>query len=255
MTSAVEDARRAVEAASGKPVVLLPDPSLKLIARAVLARGDAPAHVVTFNPAQGEATDYHLVYQCGMMLRVFETPPADRFEVVSTDGGRQEAGELVAAHLKRGGLNLPEAARNQFRDQMYNGLVLQLRSMSVGLRVDGWVKAAYPTLADQQRKSAARQLSEYQAALSPQIKALAPEKVYRANLGMNAAFALYWSRELADPAPGVPYRLAGHSQTGEELLSLADSIPSDPPADRELIRAWGERLGIAGWYRFNPFGG
>lgn len=82
----VAAAQALVEKASGKPVLIQPDPDLKLIAKIVIARGDAPAHVVTFNPKYGEAVDYHLVYQCGYALRMYLTPTAERFDVVSTRG-------------------------------------------------------------------------------------------------------------------------------------------------------------------------
>lgn len=255
MPTPVEDALAAVERASGKPVIVQPDPSLKLITAIAIARGDAPAHVVTFNPKYGEATDYHIVCQCGFALRIYQTPPAARFDVASTDKGRQEATALVERHLNQSVMNLPDGTREQLRDQLYNGLILQLRSIPVGFRVDAWVRDTFPTLIPHQRQSAARQLNEYQAALSPQIKVIAPEKIYRASLGMNAAFAAFWGRELADPSVTIPYKMAGLLPVGEQLLAKVDTLPSDPASDRELIRAWGETLGIGEWYAFAPFGG
>lgn len=53
----VAAAQKLVEAASGKPVLIQADPDLKLIAKIVIARGDAPAHVVTYNPQYGETVD------------------------------------------------------------------------------------------------------------------------------------------------------------------------------------------------------
>ena len=106
-----------------------------------------------------------------------------------------------------------------------------------------------------QRRSATRQLDEYQAALAPQIKKIAPEKIYRASIGMNAAFAAFWGWELSDPAVTVPYKVAGLLTLGEELLAAADGLPSAPTSDCALIRAWGDLLGIGGWYAFAPFGG
>lgn len=255
MATPVEEARAAVEQASGKPVIVQPNQTIKLIARIAIARGDAPAHIVTFNPTYGEATDYHIVSQCGYALRTYQTPAADRFDVASTDKGRQEAGTLLQQHLRTSGMNLPDNVRTQLQNQLYDGLILQLRSIPVGFRVDAWVRDTFPALVEQQRKSATRQLNEYQAALSPQIKAFAPEKIYRASLGMNAAFALFWSRELNDLSVTVAYKMAGLLPVGEQLLAKTDAIPRDPASDRELIRAWGEVLGIGDWYAFVSFGG
>ena len=251
----VAAAQALVEEASGKPVIILPDPSLKLIARIAVARGDAPAHVVTFNPKYGEATDYHIVYQCGYALRIYQTPAAERFDVISADSGRQEAATLVEKHVRQSGMNLAGNVRGQLCDQLYNGLILQLRSIPVGFRVDAWVRDTFPALIPQQRRSAARQLDENQAALSPQIKMLAPDKIYRASLGMNAAFASYWGRELSDLSVTIPYKMAGLLNVGQQLLETAEALPQDPASDRELVRAWGDVLGIGSWYTFAPFGG
>jgi hypothetical protein len=255
MTAEVEDATKAVERASGIPVVVQPDPTLKLIARVVIARGPAPAHVVLFNPGYGEATDYHIVFQCGFVLRAYLTPPALRFDIGSTEPGSQEADRLVSDHLRRTKVNLPDAVRGQLRDQLYDGLLLQLRSVPVGMRVDAWIGETYPALAAQQKASALRQLGENQAALSPKIKAIAPDKIYRASVGMNAALAAFWGRALGDPTQTVPYKVAGHSGTGERLLAVADGQPTEPAADRALVEAWGTELGISDWFGFVPFGG
>ena len=163
--------------------------------------------------------------------------------------------EFARDHLRRGGTNLTDHVRGRLGDQLYDGLILQLRSIPVGFRVDAWVRDTFPALVEQQRASATRQLDEYQAALAPQIKKIAPEKIYRASLGMNAAFASFWGRELSDPSVTVPYKVAGLLPLGEELLAAADGLPSAPASDRALIRAWGDLLGVGDWYTFAPFGG
>ena len=74
MNASVESATQAVEKASGIPVIVQADTSMKLIAKVVVARNSAPAHLVLFNPKYGEATDYHIVFQCGFVLRIYQTP-------------------------------------------------------------------------------------------------------------------------------------------------------------------------------------
>ena len=254
MKPEVVDATKAVERASGIPVIVQPDPTLKLIARVVIARGTAPAHILLFNPNYGEATDYHIVFQCGYVLRAFQTPAEQRFDIGSTEPSKLETRRLLADHLRRTGLHLPDAVQSQLSEQLYDGLLLQLRSIPIGLRVDAWIRETYPDLADQQKTSAIRQLGENQATLSPQVKAIAPEKIYRASLGMNAALAAFWSRELGDATQVVPFKVAGHLEVGRRLLAIADNEPSESVADRGLIEAWGMELGITGWYAFLPFG-
>ncbi len=178
MNAEVDSATQAVERASGIPVIIQPDPSLKLIARMVVARNSAPAHLVYFNPKYGEATDYHIVFQCGDVLRIHHTPPELRFDIASTEVGRREVEQLVSDHLRRGKLNLTPQVGKELSQQFYDDLILQLRSIPVGLLVDRWIQDTYPTLADQQRASTLRQLDENQRTLSAQRGTAATEGVY-----------------------------------------------------------------------------
>ena len=80
------------------------------------------------------------------------------------------------------------------RDQLFDGLMTQLRSIPIGLRVDSWIMREYPELSELQQKAAMQQLQENLQVLSPEIKKIAPTKILTANLSMNAAFAEFWAR-------------------------------------------------------------
>jgi hypothetical protein len=76
-----------VEQTTGKPVYLQPDPALPSLATVKAARGDAPAHLVTYKPnAQG--VDYALASQFGTLLRIYETPAEARHDLVTKADGR-----------------------------------------------------------------------------------------------------------------------------------------------------------------------
>ena len=130
--------------------------------------------------------------------------------------------------------------------------MLQLRSIPVGLRVDAWILDTYPDLARLQRVSALQQLQENQATLGPDVRKIAPRKVYDASVSMNAAFAAFWTRAFHDPALSLPYRTAGYEKTGKELLQFFDQLPSEPSHDRELIDLWGTHLSLSSWYQWIP---
>jgi hypothetical protein len=59
-----------VEAVSGYPVVVQPDPLLKTLATVRMARGGVPFHTVLFNSSSGIGHDYLVCFQCGFSLRV-----------------------------------------------------------------------------------------------------------------------------------------------------------------------------------------
>jgi hypothetical protein len=242
-----------VQEKTGRPVVVSPDPALTTLAISRMAQGKAPAHAVSYNPSVGAAVDYLICYQCGFILRVFDVPDPERYHLRSSPKGDLDAERLVMAHLKELRLHLDKNARLGFQNQLLNGLMLQLRSVPIGLRVDEWLRHDYPDLIEQQRAMAVRQLNENAAALHPDVRRMAPAKFYEASVAFNAAFAAYWSRMWNDPLPLVPYRTTGRLAEGEQLLKLWDEIPAAPSGDRRLIEAWGGKLGLRDWFEFVPF--
>lgn len=247
------DVLRTVEEVTGKPVIVQPDPSLgTVLAKVTMARGSAPAHVVTYNPSASEV-DYGICLQCGYLLRTFQTPESERFSLAGTDQGRKVAERLMAEHLRKSGLALPRPLYANLLEQLFGGVIQQLRSMPIGLRVDVWIQNGFPELATQQKKSLARQLNDNTTSLRPEVHQIAPAEILKANVSMNAGMALFWSRAWNDSLLAVPYKASGYLATGEELLKLFDSIPDDPANDKKLIDAWGKHAGLTGWYEFVPY--
>jgi hypothetical protein len=252
LTQITQSLLQRIEELSGKPVIVQTDRSVPQ-ATIKMARGTAPAHVVFYNPSLEGSADYAICFQCGFALRLFLAPESKRFEVRTTVPGRKEADALLGSHLKRVGMSLPQPLRLQLRDQLYDGLILQLRSMPIALRVDAWLRHEYLDLIDQQRSSIVRQLNENAACLRPEVRKISPEKILRPSTAMNAAYALFWSRTWSDPLLVVPYKTSANLAGGEGLLKLWDEIPDDPTTDKELIQAWGDHLKLGGWYEVVPF--
>ena len=239
--------------ATNKPVLVKDDPLLKLLATVTIARGSSPVHLINYNPSIGSQADYAICYQCGFILRLFAAPSADRFAVEPTWQGRKQIEKLLQEHGKRPGrLPIPKEIRSQVRDQFCDGLIRQLRSISVGLRVDAWIISDFPELLEQQRQLIGRQLQDNLSVLGPGVRQLAPQKVCDSSAAMNAAFAAFWARQWHDPVLVTPYRAAGFLDRGESLLKLWDDIPTEPAEDRHLIDTWGQQLGLTGWYEFLP---
>jgi hypothetical protein len=138
-------------------------------------------------------------------------------------------------------------------EQFFGGIIQQLRSIPVGLRVDGWLRQTYPGLVDQQKTAIDRQLNDNSASLRPDVRQIAPAKIIEANVGMNTAFALFWSRTWNDPLLTIPYKSAGNMAVGEKLMALFDETPDDPAHDKALIDAWGGNVGLTGWYEFTSY--
>ena len=243
-----------VEKASGCQVVVREDRSLKTLAAARIARGTNKIHVISYNPSAVSEPDYLICFQCGFILRLFNIAAADRFDFAGTVEGRQIVYQLLTAPDGPGTqLKLPSESIATLRDQLFDGLMTQLRSMPIGFRVDSWIMREYPELSLLQQKASMQQLQENLQALSPEIKKIAPTKVLESNLAMNAAFAEFWAGHLGDPRVSLPYKAAGFAKAGEELLRVLDEVADDAAADRQLIDRWSQQLGLTGWYQWLPY--
>lgn len=241
-----------VHEVSGRPVVVQPDSAVRQAALK-LARGSAPVHVVTYNPTLGAEADYAICFQCGFALRVFLAPESARFDLHTSSRGRTESETLSAQHFEKVGLAIPARVRSQLLAQFVDGLILQLRSMPIALRVDAWLRRDFPEFKEHQKSANARQLNENLTCLRPDVSKMTPPRILHTNIAMNAAFAAYWSRTWADPLMVVPYKTSANLADGQALLKLWDEISDDPANDRRLIEAWGHYLKLAGWYEVVPY--
>lgn len=146
--------------------------------------------------------------------------------------------------------NLPEQSVVGLTGFLFNGIVSKLRSIPVGLRVDSWILAEFPDLAELQQQALAKQLNDNAAALRPDAQAMMPDKALATNITMSAAFALYWAEKLNRSQITLPYQATGHLEAGRALLDLWHRISDDPARDMELVDAWAKRLDLCGWYRW-----
>lgn len=237
-------------------MVVSEDASLKTLAASRIARGANKIHSISFNPSAVSEPDYLICYQCGFILRLFGIPAGDRVDLAGTVEGRQVVRRLLTAPVGPGKkLKLFPESISALCDQLFDGLMTQLRLIPIGFRVDSWIMREYPELAQLQRDMAMRQIKDNLAALSPDIKQIAPKKVYQSNITMSAAFAEFWARHYSDPSLSLPYKAAGFFKAGEELLKILDEVSDEPAADRDLVDAWGDHLSLSGWYRWVPYEG
>lgn len=234
-----------LEALSQRPVHIIETAALETMADIKIARGNQPFHLLRYRPTGSTPPDYLIAYQCGLTLRVFELPPECRVDLGSSEVGRKQLGDLLRDP------KFPAMLRSM-GDTFLHGLLTQLRSYPVGLRVDGWLHANYPDLRDLQARAIRKQLEENLQALSAGMSGFFPAKLSRANLGMNAAFALHWSQLWNEPPLLLPYKSAGLLERGESLMKIFHKIPTDAANDRQLIDEWAFDLGIKGWYQFVP---
>ena len=247
-----EEILQRVEEVTGTPVEIIADGSLQVLAKVTMARPGASSHLLRVG-LNRPVPDYLIAYECGFILRLYANPPAERFEFGHHDAGRAEVLQLLKAP---GGLaqtlHLAEPALAQYSGMLYDGLMTELRSLPIGMRIDGWIYDTYPSLREAQSSAINEQQRTNVQVLDPQIRGMTPSKIYTANLSMNAAYALFCDDLYGEGGYSVAYRTAGFAARGMQLLEQWRSIAPEPALDRQLVDAWAQSLGLAKWYRWVP---
>ena len=240
-----------VEEKTGFPVHVEPDSSLPpaQLARVVVARADLHLHRILHRP--DASADYLICHQCGFILRLFSVPPDERFELTFAEQADEEIRRLVERHPLIG--QLPAEAAATLVKMLRDGLLNHLRSTPVGMRVDEWIAADFPELADLQRRALLRELEDAATTLAPRFRQVSPDPIYRPTQVISAAFAQFWAGRLNQAQIALPYKAAGFLPAGEGLLAIWHSIPGDAGHDRQLVDAWAEKLGLANWHRWVPY--
>lgn len=247
---------RLVERTTGFRVQVARDPSLETLGTVRMARASSPYHLIRYNSSAEDILDYVVSFECGFVLRQVGVPPEKRYEVGPSTKGKREVARLVQSTFgPNNSITLPETAQSTLSAQLLGGLITQLRSIPLALRIDHWLLKEYSGLRDQQNTACLRQLQDGIAVLDPRVRRSMPTQIAEASVAMNAAQALYWVDVWGDEHAAVPYKAAGLLSEGASLLRLWEEIPSSAIHDRELIDAWGKHLGIADWYEFVPYDG
>jgi hypothetical protein len=232
-----------LEKATGKPVQLMEDPKLNVLATIRRAGPGEASHVLRIKSGENRAADYLIVFECRMALRddpgpraVLRDNPAVRERLIS---------ECEELHPQ-----LPAARAQELGSFIYRGLILQLRSMGPGMMVDRWIRQHGQDVSEAQEQAIASEITNNLGALQPSIRANYPGTIYEASISMNAAYARFGGDLLGKPYLAVPYLSQGYEEKASRLIALAlgDEDPAKEPEDRQIIDSWAQELGISGWY-------
>jgi hypothetical protein len=241
-----------IQEATGIPVEVTEDASLPNLAVVTASRPGIPFHLIRVNPNHGEI-DYLVVFQSGFLLRQASIAEALRWQFALSKVAIDAVSKMLAGP---GGIasrfGIPSNSIRALASQMTSGLLVQLRSVPVGLRIDKWIYKDYPSLRELQKSSIISQCQTNLQALAPQIREMTPATIWKANCSMNATYAMYAAQILGDQSLVLPYRSTGIESEGQILFDLLESIPDSPEHDQALIDAFGQQLGVSDWYQFIP---
>jgi hypothetical protein len=245
-TAALEE----LEECTGRPVMIVEDPSLNVLATISRAGPGQGSHILRIKEGSGAIPDYLIAFECRMALR--DEPDETGQRLVIAD--RPLAKESVIGEVERLHSNLPPPKAQELGSFMVHGLLVQLRSMGPGLQVDGWIREHCPDLREAQEEFISEQINSNLGGLQAGSRANFPARVYDASIAMNAAYAVFGGDLLGKPHLGVPYSSAGHGPIARRLISIALRMGPEGKgaSDRQIIDGWARELGLEGWYDWTP---
>lgn len=232
-----------LEESTGKPVMIVVAPELNVLATIRRAGPQDSSHLLRIKGGSNRLLDYLIVFQCRMALRYGQ---GDRALLRSNPSVREQ----VIRDCEQLHSQLPLAKARELGAFIYDGLLLQLRSMGPGLLVDRWIRQHCPDLQEAHAQAVESEITNNLGALKPSTRANYPGKLYEASIAMNAAYASFGGDLLGKPYLAVPYLSLGYGAKARRLIALAlgDGNSSQERTDREIIDSWGRELGISSWY-------
>jgi hypothetical protein len=249
--SSANEALAELEEATGKPVLIVEVPDLSVLATIRQAGPEDASHLLRIRGGENQLADYLIVFQCRMALR----DDKGLREVLRSKFAARDRVINACEQLHH---QLPVAKARELGSFLYDGLILQLRSMGPGLLVDRWIRQHCPDLHEAQEQGVSSQITSNLVALQPSTRANYPSTVYEASIAMNAAYAVFGGDLVGKPYMAVPYLSVGHGPLARRLIALALGDPEwngfgkgqvdASPTNRTIIDSWAQELGISGWY-------
>ncbi len=232
-----------VEQLSNRPVHVMEESDLRGKGHGDACASVEPlAHFVRYRPGS-PSLEYLVASQLLFLIRTFTCPAADRWDIVSTDA-EQEVG------IKAMGMG---DFQEQFAKIMISSIITQLRTYSIGFRVDDWIWKNLPALREQQETEIRSQLAENERALKPETRAKFPKPLVDANTSMNALHATLWGERLHETRFVIPFVAMGYRSKVAELRGILDELPDEPENDRIMIERWATVIGLSGSFHFKPY--
>ena len=213
-----------VEATTGKPVVLRPEPALAGRAYAAYAASDEDRsrYLVLYEPSAEPYLDHLIPHELGHVLLLEDAPEGDRLlaHIGHTErlaSRNALSGELSS--LTRGLLNNDPRGTDELLDLWSDGVVTQAASYPQDILIERMLYERYPQLRESQRESLDRQAREAQDGLDARLIAFTPKTVSVASLSMSYAL-LKSLAYLQEPWMTRPFRGTLSERVGEELLDM-----------------------------------
>lgn len=217
-------------------------------ARMIAARPGNPFHLIRINSEQKRYADYIVAVQCGMLL-ILWSDPTHVPELVPEQGKCDYWGKKWAASKQLA--SLPRESATKMGDFYLRGLIQQVYSLPLEIRVARLCFENCPGLREMQEENLTAHLRKLSEVFSPKIRQQIPPDVFDKNVTMSAALAKAWGELVDSRLPVIPYEATGYLEKGEKLLAVIDNLPEKKASNFvKNVDSWADQLGMGSLFRW-----
>lgn len=238
-----------VEERTGYRITLGTTDSVSGDAQMISAGKSHPFHLINISKKCVDYADYVVAVQCVMLLTMWNHPSGiPEFRI----NDEKYKNALRKVMNWKGISKLPSATAKSVSDQLVSGLLHQLRSTPSELLGIEYIYKNCPSLHKQQEILINRNLREYSAALSPQLKDFAPTNIWESNVMMSGSVARIWSDLTGSELALLPYKSAGFTDRISELINLYHQTEGTLGEKMTtVVDKWAEKLKLRTIYTWN----
>ena len=237
-----------VEEMTGYSVVIDVIDGIQENAQMLSARPGNPVHLIRVNSAHRRYADYIVAVQCGMLLVLWSDPTKVPELVLDPQKcdywSKRWSGSKQMA-------SMPKESALRMADLYLQGLIQQVQSLPMEIRVARICFESCPGLREMQHEMLTTHLRNLSEIFAPQIRQQVPAELFDKNVAMNAAIAKAWGVLSDSRLPTIPYEAIGCLEKGETLLAVLDALPENTSGNHvKVVDAWAEQLGMSslfGW--------
>lgn len=248
MPTYARDMLRRVEDLSGKAILVQEVENLGHDSEARCATEGMRMHEILYRPEYRLYGLHFFVNACAKFIRVLEAKPSDRTIAASDPTQCLPAGEHFELARNTPGLSvrmLEEASR-----YLRHGLVRQLTSFPVDLRVERELKQELPDHRSLQQAYLLRQIYDLEEHFSPELARWAPKQTYAASTAMNHVLVDV-AANLAETRTPQWALEAPARDKGLDLYSILQAEKQPGLAgDHAVVDAWAQELNMTDWYQW-----
>lgn len=246
---AVREIIERVKKVSGKEIIFRPAPDQLVPATSKIARARMPHHLLRYQPQMTPRINHLTAHECGHILRTTEADPSTRVVPVSNVETRATAARELGKELS----HLPEAMKAQLLDVWLGGLIRQVTSLPVCVRIERWIHREYPSLRDEQRLYLDKDVQRTLQGLSKKVERMTPKTIFRVSNSITYAYLRglesVTGKDLRKNFSGRPSIIT----TGIQLYDALGEDDTGYAGDIWITNEWARILKINNWFAWIGF--